>query len=64
MRTTTASENASATAGDDPHANVLLLVTDDQGAWVLDAQMPELHTPAPSGWRAEVDGLGQGAPLV
>lgn len=25
--------------------NVLLLVTDDQGAWALGSQMPELHTP-------------------
>ncbi|HLS33127.1 MAG TPA: sulfatase-like hydrolase/transferase, partial [Brevibacterium sp.] len=25
--------------------NVLLLVTDDQGAWALGSRMPELHTP-------------------
>ncbi|AXK46283.1 sulfatase-like hydrolase/transferase [Brachybacterium saurashtrense] len=46
MRTTTANENASATTDDDPRPNVLLLVTDDQGAWALGSQMPELHTPA------------------
>lgn len=27
------------------HPNVLLLVTDDQGAWALGSRMPELHTP-------------------
>lgn len=26
--------------------NILLLVTDDQGAWALGSRMPELHTPA------------------
>lgn len=30
--------------GDMP-PNVLLLVTDDQGAWALGSKMPELHTP-------------------
>ena len=30
--------------GDTP-PNVLLLVTDDQGAWALGSKMPELHTP-------------------
>jgi len=30
--------------GDTP-PNVLLLVTDDQGAWALGSRMPELHTP-------------------
>ncbi|MGP9539215.1 sulfatase-like hydrolase/transferase [Brachybacterium sp. AOP43-C2-M15] len=30
---------------DAPRPNVLLLVTDDQGAWALGSRMPELHSP-------------------
>jgi choline-sulfatase len=35
--------SGSVSGGSQP--NVLLLVTDDQGAWALGSRMPELHTP-------------------
>ena len=34
------------TPGPTARPNVLLLVTDDQGAWAMGSRMPELHTPA------------------
>jgi len=33
------------THGPETRPNVLLLVTDDQGAWAMGSRMPELHTP-------------------
>lgn len=35
----------SSSAHTERRPNVLLLVTDDQGAWALGSKMPELHTP-------------------
>ncbi|WP_394214013.1 sulfatase-like hydrolase/transferase [Brachybacterium vulturis] len=32
--------------GGETPPNILLLVTDDQGAWAMGSRMPELHTPA------------------